>query len=177
MPHVDRNRGTTHANAMKTTTRNWFYALAAIVVGGGLAAKQLATFSHDVSLTGWEQGITGYARAVVEQTRTGKPIALYFYADWCNICKRLRNEVLATPEVSAFMRDYIPVKVDPEYGPAEQALAERFGVVGYPTFFIIPGATARPVEITRVGGADAAQFMAACARASGAAAARVTAIP
>lgn len=152
-------------NIMEHATRRRLGALAIILVAGSFVGSQLASFSRDASLSGWREGTLGYAEAVREQTRTGRPLAVYFYADWCSPCKRFRERVLSTPQVAAFMAGFIPVKINPDGGLADRALAERFGVAGYPAFFIVPAGSRRPVQIRGVAGVPSKQFMDACRKA------------
>lgn len=144
--------------------RRSLIALFIVVAGGTLAVAQLSRHARDASLPAWQAGMAGYAAAVRASAATGKPIALFFYADWCSTCKRLRQDVLSTPEVEAYMRNYLPVQVNPERSAAELALAQSFGVYGYPSIFIVDGAD-QSVEVPGIGAADVDAFIAACERA------------
>ncbi len=97
----------------------------------------LKNFSQDVSLSNWGSNFTGYTEATKMQQTSAKPIALYFHTDWCASCKTLRNNVLATAEVSAFMENLHAVKINPEIGVNEANLGKKFGVFAYPSLFII----------------------------------------
>jgi thiol:disulfide interchange protein len=98
--------------------------------------------------TSWFSGADGYALAVREQQQTGAPMAVYFYTDWCGYCKRLERNVLSTGEVeSYFSSKLIRVKVNPEDGPAEDALGRQYAVTGYPSFFIVRASVPRPQKI------------------------------
>ena len=134
-----------------------------IILGAGvLAASQLMTHAKDATLRDWYQGAAGYAQAKAEQQQNGKALAVYFYTDWCASCKTLREQVLSTPEVKEYMANLIPVKINPEAGPGEQALGIRFGVMGYPAFYILPEAGGKPVNILRSVEINPLQFIDAC---------------
>ncbi|HKV10897.1 MAG TPA: thioredoxin family protein [Thermoanaerobaculia bacterium] len=98
--------------------------------------------------TVWYEGATGYQKAMREAKEDGTPVAVYFYTDWCGYCKQLDEELLSTPGVQEPFRYLVKVKINPEKGFAEQELAERYKVEGYPSFFILPSADdrARRVE-------------------------------
>lgn len=126
---------------------------------------QLSQYSHDSSLSNWKEGVSGYISSMREQQKTDKPIALFFYTDWCPSCEKLRKEVLSTPEVQALMNEMLPVKINPERGPLENQLSEEFGVFGYPTFIIIPGIDKKPIVIGRTSNVTPAQFVRQCRQA------------
>jgi len=126
---------------------------------------QLNNFTHDSSLNSWDEGVNGYISSMRKQKESAKPIALFFYTDWCPNCKKLREEILSTPEVQAFMNDLLPVRINPEKGPLENQLSEEFGVFGYPTVIIIPGVDKKPVVIKRTNNISPAQFIQQCRQA------------
>jgi thiol-disulfide isomerase/thioredoxin len=79
----------------------------------------------------------GYEEAQKLQQTSGKPIALYFYVDWCGYCARLERNVLSHPEVAQYLDSVLYVSVNPEHGRAEEALFESFNGRGYPTFLML----------------------------------------
>jgi len=102
-----------------------------------LVIYQLSQFTTDTSLSHWYSGASGYRAALEQQKKTGKPIAIFFHTDWCASCKNLRETVLSSAQFDGFIRDLIPVKINPEYGSDERSVADTFGVMGYPTFLIV----------------------------------------
>ena len=122
--------------------------IALITTGILFAAVQLSRFSTDASLSEWLENGQGYTQALALQRVSGKPIALFFHTDWCANCKKLRETVLSSPPMRSFVETrLIPVKINPEYGPAEWSIAKQFGVLGYPTFYIF---SANPKQITPI---------------------------
>jgi thiol:disulfide interchange protein len=104
---------------------------------------------------GWYNGSDGYEKAVVEQKSSGKPILLYFHTEWCGYCKRLEHDVFSTSTFGQKYGSVLKVKVNPETGSAEHSLAERYGIHGFPTVFVVTGGTAtEPI----VGFSDADRF-------------------
>lgn len=83
------------------------------------------------------QDAAGYAEALREHEKTGKPVALYFYADWCKYCAQLERGVLSRAQVKQYLETILYVCVNPEHGKAENALFQKFDGRGYPTFLIL----------------------------------------
>ena len=68
-----------------------------------------------------------------EAKRTGKPLLLDFYADWCISCKEMEIKTFANPAVAKKMQDFILVQADVTSNTAEhQALLKRYGLFGPP---------------------------------------------
>ena len=151
---------------MSRRIRRWIITFSVIVITGGFMISLLAHFSRDISLSAWYDGAQGYVAAVAEQKRTGKPIALLFYTDWCSSCKKLKEDVLISPEVKKYINGILPVKVNPETNRAAKALADRFGVKGYPTFYVIPANSAQAVLINRTSNVTPEQFVNSCRQAT-----------
>ena len=125
----------------------------------GVLLSQLAV---DVSLRNWNENAAGYQLAQQEQARTGKPIALFFHTDWCESCKKLKKEVLVSKQFKLFLSDVIPVKINPEMGSLENAMAEQFGVMGYPTFFLVSAHPRRIMRIPRTNNVNPDEFVQEC---------------
>jgi len=83
------------------------------------------------------QDAAGYAEALREHEKTGKPVALYFYADWCKYCAQLERGILSRSEVKQHLETILYVSVNPEHGKAEEALFAKFEGRGYPTFLVL----------------------------------------
>jgi thiol-disulfide isomerase/thioredoxin len=113
----------------------------------------------------WREGASGFADAESDRKRLGSPMAIYFFTGWCGWCRRLESAYLPAPEVEEYLSGVVRVRIDAESGAAERALAKRFGVRGYPSFFIVSadGSSARRVHPFRVEGhMSPAEFAAAC---------------
>ena len=68
-----------------------------------------------------------------EAKRTGKPLLLDFYADWCISCKEMEIKTFANPAVAKKMQDFILVQADVTSNSAShQALLKRYGLFGPP---------------------------------------------
>jgi thiol:disulfide interchange protein len=90
--------------------------------------------------TTWYEGHTGYQKALQEAKEDGTPLAVYFYTDWCGYCRQLDAELLSKPEVQQPFQYLVKVKINPERGQEERAIADQYGVTGYPSFFVLPSA-------------------------------------
>jgi len=71
-----------------------------------------------------------------------KPMALYFGADWCPPCQRMRGEVFSQQRVAeAIEQDFVPVKMDLTDRSATDSrahqMARRFQVRAVPTLILL----------------------------------------
>lgn len=148
-------------------TRRWPIALLVISASLILPGVLLSQLAVDVSLRQWHKNAEGYQLALREQARSGKPLALFFHTDWCESCKKLRKNVLASAQFEKFLPNIIPVKINPETSPMEKAIADHFGVRGYPTFLIISANPQRVTPIRRTANLRPEQFIRACQSAVG----------
>ncbi len=89
--------------------------LTAVACGGGTAAT-----------------LTDRAKAA---DADGKILVVEFYTDWCRVCRKFEQTVLADPRVECAMKDVAFVRLDAERGG--RAEADRLGVTAYPTFVIL----------------------------------------
>ena len=68
-----------------------------------------------------------------EAKRTGKPLLLDFYADWCISCKEMEIKTFANSAVAKKMQEYILVQADVTSNTAaHQALLKRYALFGPP---------------------------------------------
>ena len=125
--------------------------LAAVGVGLFVSSHTLAQRSetqagagaaHDEVL--WHAGDIDSAFAAARSAR--KPVLLYWGADWCPPCSRLKATVFRRPEFVERTRQFVAVNLDGDE-PGAQRLGEEFGVDGYPTVIVL---TPDREEITRI---------------------------
>lgn len=95
----------------------------------------------------WLHGATGFARAIELQRELNVSLIIYFYTDWCSYCRTLDQQYLPAPSVHRALQRSVVVRINPEYGPEEHKIAERYGVVGYPTFLIMDNESAPPRNV------------------------------
>ena len=71
-----------------------------------------------------------FEKALATAKRTGRPIMVDFYAEWCGPCKMLDREVWPQASVVQESRNWIAVKVD---GDKRPDLLKRYAISGFPT--------------------------------------------
>lgn len=76
---------------------------------------------------------SNYADAIAESGKYGMPIFVYFEADWCHWCKKMKREVLSDAKVKEIMKNYIVVYVDTDQN---RDLAMEFKVRVVPAYAI-----------------------------------------
>ena len=93
----------------------------------------------------WLTGASGYEDALRQRQATAAPMVVYFFADWCGYCKQIDRELFSSAEVERyFSRSVFRVRINPEESDADRDLAARFGVDGYPSFFVVPAGSNEP---------------------------------
>jgi thiol:disulfide interchange protein DsbD len=78
---------------------------------------------------------TSYEDALKLSNETGKPVFLYFSADWCPACKRM-EQTLSKEEVQKVLEGYISWHVNTN---TERDLTEQYNVTGIPAYFVVDG--------------------------------------
>lgn len=105
----------------------------------------------------WYEDARGYEQAMAVRNDTGKPVMVYFHTTWCGFCKAIDRDVFSTAEFSQRYGSMLKVRINPESGRDEGAIATRYLVRGYPSVFVVtPDGTRKPI----VGYRDAASFYA-----------------
>lgn len=112
-----------------------------VALGHEDAAGSEAIFAN------WLSGADGFEQAIERRRGTSDVMLLYFYTDWCPYCRRLNNDILGSPVMQEYIDHVIAVRINPEKGAREDALAKAHGVNGYPGFFVVPPGTSQPVHI------------------------------
>jgi thiol:disulfide interchange protein DsbD len=68
---------------------------------------------------------------------TGKMVLIYFYTDWCSICKKLKSTTLVDPRVNkALSENYVALKVNmtDDDDKGSQEIKKKYQVYGPPVF-------------------------------------------
>lgn len=77
------------------------------------------------------------ARGLERALKSGRPVLVDFYADWCVACKELERTAFRDPEVVRTASQFTALRVDFDRNPD---LVRRFGILGVPTTLLFaPG--------------------------------------
>ena len=113
--------------------------------------------SHEIA---WREG--DVADAFAEAKEVGKPVILYWGANWCPPCAQMKVSLFKDQRFIAETEKFVPVYLDGDTESA-QRWAERFGTAGFPTLIVLrPDGT----EVTRIDGAAMAAELPALLRAA-----------
>ncbi|MGB5295052.1 MAG: thioredoxin family protein [Thermoanaerobaculia bacterium] len=99
------------------------------------AETQESEGSHE-AIT-WFEGDVADAFELAEAQ--GKPVFLYWGAEWCPPCHYLKDKLFTRPEFIDRMADFVPVYLDGDTERA-QIWGERLAVKGYPTVIVFNAA-------------------------------------
>ena len=81
-----------------------------------------------------EQVVAGsYAEAIKKAAELKMPVLVFFEADWCTWCKKLKQETLTNTKVKEAMKKYIVVYVNTD---KDRATGKKFGVRYLPTYVV-----------------------------------------
>lgn len=77
-----------------------------------------------------------YTSAQQQAADSGKPLILYFTADWCVPCRVMKRQVWADEQVAAAVNaQFIPVAIDVD-DSEDAAVLARYNVVGSPVTIV-----------------------------------------
>ncbi len=107
-------------------------ALTSSHVAGAKPAKKRAVAAK----VRWQ---TSYFAARKAARRSGKPLFIDFYTDWCGPCKYLDQTTYRNAKFVAASRGWIMVKVNPEKSALGRQLANKYRVQGFPTMIFTDG--------------------------------------
>ena len=98
-----------------------FGAPAGIPAGARLDLKRIKT-------------VADFDRALAEARAAGRPLMLDFYADWCVSCKEMEERTFTDKGVQAELSRVVLLQADVTANDDDdQALLQRFGILGPPT--------------------------------------------
>ncbi len=75
--------------------------------------------------------------AFAEARKSGKPVLVDLYADWCGWCKTMEREVFTQPKFRTYAERFVLLRVDVEDGAAGSELQQRFRADSLPTLLLL----------------------------------------
>ena len=120
--------------------------------GTSATAVEHVEFGHIKSLQDLDQ-------AVATANRSGKPVMLDFYADWCVECIRMERNTFTEPEIQSLFGRIQTLQADvTDNDETDRALMSSYGIIGPPAilFFDRKGNELR--EFRLVGFFEADEF-------------------
>jgi thiol:disulfide interchange protein DsbD len=106
--------------------------------------------------------------AIAAANASGKTVMLDFYADWCVSCKEMEHRTFTDPGVQAALARATLLQADVTANDeADQALLQRFGILGPPTIVFFGPDGAERTDYRVVGFKPADEFRAHVTKAFG----------
>jgi len=113
--------------------------VAALILFGAACGTHDADHGHSHDADGQHHEVAWYdgdaEQAFVAAKQEGKPLFLYWGAEWCPPCHELKAKIFKHPKFADKIVEFVPVYLDGDTEGA-QILGERFDVQGYPTVII-----------------------------------------
>ena len=75
-----------------------------------------------------------YVEAIIAAKAQNKPIFLYFSANWCAPCKKMRLETIQNEKVKKVFKQFIVLTLDYD---EKKKLADQFSVKELPAYFVL----------------------------------------
>jgi protein disulfide-isomerase len=96
---------------------------------------------------------TDFTAAASEAKQQGKPMVVYFTADWCGPCRQMKSKTWSDAAVASALESYVPVKIDVD---KNSEVALKYRVTSIPRVQII-NADGQP-GASRIGYVSAAEL-------------------
>ena len=113
----------------------------------------LGSTAEAVTTSKWYTEASSFEQIEKAAKDRNKPYIFFVYTDWCGFCKKMNKKYLTNPDIQQILSKYYRIKINPDNGEEEQALAQKKGVIGYPDFRIVhPDGRAIKIHPFRDGG-------------------------
>ncbi|MCP3875761.1 MAG: thioredoxin family protein [Desulfobacteraceae bacterium] len=114
------------------------------------AKKESAKIKGDSAID-WKD----YKQGIVLSESEGKHIFLYFHADWCTYCKKLKQTTFKDKKVLSYLKEnFISISVDTDIN---KEVANQWKVKGLPTLWFLKPDNSKISHLP--GYVDAKQFL------------------
>ncbi len=107
-------------------------AVSLLMVGG--ARREAIVVAPAPPVIRWERS---FEEAQKKARRSGKPIMVDFWAEWCGWCDRLNRTTYLEPDVVRRSQDFVAVKIDTEGSKRETEITHRYEVSSLPTILFL----------------------------------------
>ena len=133
----------------------------------GFGASQQGAAANQLEFTRIKS-VADLDRALDAAKAAGRPVMLDFYADWCVSCKEMEHLTFTDPGVQAALARATLLQADVTANDeADQALLQRFGILGPPTIVFFGPDGAERTDYRVVGFKPADEFRGHVTRAFG----------
>lgn len=110
----------------------------------------IAACSSRDTATGQIDWVKDYNNGIAQAAQTGKPIMLYFTADWCPPCKELKKNVFSRADVAEASRQLVNIYLDVDQ---DRATMESYRVRSIPIILFLDNSGEVVSTITGAGSA------------------------
>ena len=90
-----------------------------------------------VTTSQWYTKASSFEKIEKAAKKKNKPYIFFVYTDWCGFCKKMNEKYFSNSEIKQILSKYYRIKINPDNGEEEKALADKKGVNGYPDFRIV----------------------------------------
>ncbi|MCI5125917.1 MAG: thioredoxin family protein [Candidatus Electrothrix sp. AR5] len=96
-----------------------------------------AHIAEAVTTGKWYTKASSFEKIEKAAQKKDKPYIIFFYTDWCGYCKKMNKKYLTNQKIKQILSKYYRIKINPDKGDKEKALASEKSVQGYPDFRIV----------------------------------------
>ncbi|CAK8725098.1 Thioredoxin-like domain-containing protein [Candidatus Electrothrix aarhusensis] len=93
--------------------------------------------TETVTTSKWYTKASSFEKIEEAAKKKDKPYMFFVYTDWCGFCKKMNKKYFSNPEIKQILSKYYRIKINPDKGEEEKALANKKGVNGYPDFRVV----------------------------------------